>query len=135
MKLSRSRLAALLAQRYEKAGANVERLNKEVAAYLLTEKRAGELDSLLRDIAQYRTDEYGIVEATAVTAHPLTVAARTDIEQNLRVAFPDAKQIIISEQLDPRVMGGVRLELANEQLELTVRSKLNRFKQLTGGEK
>lgn len=135
MKLSRLRLARLLAERYARAGANVDRLNKEVAAYLLTEKRIGELDSLLRDIEQYRADHDGIVEAKAVSAFPLTDGVRSDIRHKLQAAFPEAKQIIISEQIDERVVGGVRLELANQQLDLTVRGKLNLFKELTASTK
>ncbi len=131
MKLSRSRLAQVLAQRYTRPGADVDRLNKEVAAYLLSEKRAGELDSLLRDIEQYRADHDGIVEAKAISAFPLTDAVRQEITAKLQTVFPEANQIIISEQVDERVVGGVRLELANQQLDLTVRGKLNLFKALT----
>ncbi len=135
MKLSRSRLAQLLAKRYAQAGADVDRLNQEVAAYMLTEKRVGELDSLLRDMEQYRADQEGVIEAKAISAFPLTEAVRSDIRQQLAAAFPKAKKIIISEQIDERVVGGVRLELANQQLDLTVRGKLNLFKELTANTK
>ncbi len=135
MKLSRSRLAQLFAKRYAQAGADVSRLNQEVAAYMLTEKRVGELDSLLRDMEQYRADQEAVVEAKAISAFPLTESVRSDIKQRLAAAFPEAKKIIISEQIDERVVGGVRLELANQQLDLTVRGKLNLFKELTANTK
>lgn len=131
MKLSRSRLARVLAERYAQPGSDVARLNQEVAAYLMTEKRTGELDSLLRDMQQYRADHDGVVEAKAISAFPLSDAVRADIEAKLRGTFPQATNIIISEQVDETVVGGVRLELANQQLDLTVRGKLNLFKELT----
>jgi F0F1-type ATP synthase delta subunit len=37
----------------------------------------------------------------------------------------------VTEVLDPEVLGGVRLSLANQQLDLSVEAKLNKFKQLT----
>lgn len=106
------------------------KLGTEIAAYLLSENRAYELDSLLRDIQQRRA-ESGVVEVAAVSARPLSDAARRDIETRVRRLYPDAADIIIDEQIDPGVVGGVRLELANEQLDLSVRAKLNHFKQLT----
>jgi F0F1-type ATP synthase delta subunit len=112
------------------AGDDVHKVANEIAAYLLDENRVGELDSLLRDIQQYRADD-GTVEVLALSAHPLTGDIKTDIERQVRSVYPEAQQIIITEVHDENVIGGVKLQLAHEQLDLTVRSKLNRFKQLT----
>ena len=49
----------------------------------------------------------------------------------MRELYPNAKQIIITPEQDAKAVGGIRLELANQQLDLTVRGKLNLFKQLT----
>jgi len=127
-KLPRHELAAVLAERLLKLPEKL--LAKEVAAYLLSEGRTSELDSLLRDIMQYRADN-GIVEVVAVSAHELNAQTRRDIEARVREFYPGAKHVIISPQLDTDAVGGVRLEFANQQIDLTVRGKLNRFKQLT----
>jgi F0F1-type ATP synthase delta subunit len=68
------------------------KLEQEVAAYLLSEKRASELDSLMRDIAQLRADE-GYVEADVVSAFSLTPAAEADVKAVLKSAYPRAKSI------------------------------------------
>ena len=128
-KLPRHQLAAVLAEK-SLGRLSEKKLSEEIAAYLLSEGRTGELDSLLRDIMQYRADR-GIVEVVAVSARPLSVKVRRDIEGQVRELYPAAKTIIISEELDPEVIGGVKIELANQQLDLSIRSKLNRFKQLT----
>lgn len=127
-KLPRHELAEVLAERL--LGLPEKRLAQEVAAYLLAEHRTGELDSLLRDIIQYRAD-HGVVEVIAVSAHELSGVVRRDIESRVRELYPSAKHIIISEERDPALIGGVRIELANEQLDLSIRNKLNKFKQLT----
>lgn len=129
-KLPRHELAAVLADK-SLVGMGEKRFSREIAAYLLSEGRTGELDSLLRDIQQYRAD-HGIVEVLAVSAHELTDKVRRDIEVQVRELYPKAKKIIISPQHDPNVIGGIRLELANQQLDLSLRAKLNKFKQLTG---
>jgi F-type H+-transporting ATPase subunit delta len=126
MKIGRTTLTKTLALRLSDAN-----LPKELAAYLISERRTHELNSLLRDLEQYRADQNGIVEVNAVSAHDLTAAVRADIERTIRAAYPAAKQIMIHETIDADVVGGIRLELANQQLDTTVRTKLNRFKQLT----
>lgn len=126
-KLPRRAIAKILAERsLGKAG----NLDKEVAAYLLNEHRTTDLAPLMRDVMQYRAEQ-GIVEVIAVTAHPLTDAVRTDVQKQAERVYPEAKKIIISEELQPDLVGGIRLEFPSEQLDLSVRASLHRFKQLT----
>jgi F0F1-type ATP synthase delta subunit len=133
MKLPRHELAALLAHR-SLGRIKINEFSEEIAAYLLTEHRSNDLAPLLRDIMQFRADN-GIVEVIAVSARPLTSAARADISAKVRHMHPSAKEIIVTEELDEGVIGGVRIEFANEQWDLSVRAKLNRFKQLTAAGK
>jgi F0F1-type ATP synthase delta subunit len=130
MKIPRGQIVPVLADLAQKSGVSTERLSREVAAYLLGENRTGELDSLLRDVVAYRA-ERGIVEVTAISAHELSDATKRDIEKLVRERFENAKDIIINQRVDANTIGGVRLELVGEQLDLTVRAKLNRFKELT----
>jgi len=133
MKTSRHIIAAALAVRTLKSGDSAvdsKSLGDEIAAYLLAERRTGELDSLLRDMMQYRADD-GVVEVVAISAFPLSDKVQADITERVRDIYPAAKQIIISHQHNAYVVGGVKLEFANQQLDLSVRNKLNRFKQLT----
>jgi F0F1-type ATP synthase delta subunit len=105
-------------------------LSYSVAAYLLNENRVGELDSLMRDVIALRA-ERGIVEITAVSAHSLSTDIKMEIEQLIRTQFKEVKLIIINERIDPDIVGGVRLELVDRQLDLSIRTKLNHFKELT----
>ena len=129
MKTPRHQIAAALAQR-SLGSINTAEFANEIAAYLLTARRTNELNSLLRDVSQYRAD-HGVVEVMALSAHPITKSVRTDIEQQVRALYPSAKTVIVTERHNATVVGGVRLEFANQQLDLSVRAKLNRFKQLT----
>lgn len=107
-------------------------LAKQVAAYLLAEGRVQELDSILRDV-QADWAEAGQVEVLASSAFPLSMGIRADVTKQIKSLYPDAKQVIVTEVLDPEIIGGVRLSLANQQLDLSVEAKLNKFKQLTAG--
>lgn len=129
MKVSRTKIAAFLASHSLKDGVS-KNLNRELAAYLLTERRTNELDSILRDVQQDWA-EAGYVEVIAASAHPLTAQTKADIKALAQKVYPNAKRIIISEEPDPDVLGGVRLGFPGKQLDASARAKLNRFKQLT----
>lgn len=128
-KVPRHEIAKVLAER-SLSGATAQDLSNEIAAYLTAEHRTAELEPLLRDIIEYRAEQ-GIVEVVAATAHPLDAAARKDIEAQVKNVYPAAKKIIISEDLQSALVGGIRLEFPAQQLDLTVRARLSRFKQLT----
>lgn len=127
MKAPRTRLAKLIAERTLKQGVS-KRFDKEVAAYLLSEGRVNELDSLLRDV-QADWAEAGHVEVLARSAYPLTAPVKADIRREVKKVHPSARRIVINEVIDPDMVGGVRLNLPNRQIDLSIRAKLNRFKQ------
>lgn len=131
MKTPRTRIAQVIADRTLKSGAD-DRLVREVAAYVLSERRVGELNSLLRDV-QEDWAQAGQVEVLASSAYPLSAEVRNEIKSQIRTLYPNATRIIVTEVHDPEVIGGVRLRLANQQLDLSVEAKLNKFKQLTAG--
>jgi len=129
MKQPRHKISSFIASDSLKNGVS-KHLGKEIAAYLLSENRTSELDSILRDVQQDWANA-GIVEVIAVSAFDISTKVRSDIVAEIKKLYPDAKKIIVTEQYDPSVIAGVRLELANQQLDLTVQNKLNKFKQLS----
>lgn len=129
MKAPRTRISQAIADKTLKQGVS-SRYSREIAAYLLAERRTSQLESILRDV-QGDWAKAGQVEVIASSAHPLTAAVRADITRQIKRLYPKAQRIIVTEQHDPEVIGGVRLNLADQQLDLTVQAKLNKFKQLT----
>ena len=102
-------------------------LATEIAAYLLEQGRTAELESLLRDLIAYRAAQ-GVVEADLVSAHDLGEQVSADAKQILKDYYPDAHKVTIHTRLDPALVGGVKLVMPNEQLDLTVRAELTYFK-------
>lgn len=125
----RHQISGVIARR-AMTSSSADELAQEIAAYLLAERRTADIESVLRDVWQYRAD-HGLVEVRATSAFALTADNRQAIEAQVRELYPQAEQVIISERQDPSVIGGVRLELANQQLDASLRAKLNHFKQLT----
>jgi len=130
--ISRLELAEIIGERTLRQP--IDTLKDSVAAYLLEESSVDELDSLMRDVLAYRA-AHGYVEATIFSAHPLSNEVRGDLQALLKDEYPTAKKISINETIEPSVVGGIRIELAGRELDLTVKAKLNTFKRLTAARK
>lgn len=127
-KVTRKELAEIIGERTLHI-ADPAKLATSVAAYLAGEHKSIDIDSLLRDVMQYRL-ERGYVEAVAVAAHPLSPTVMTDIKELLKEHFPGSKSVKVDQRIDESLVGGVRIELPRENLDLSVKSKLNLFKRL-----
>ena len=107
-------------------------LAREIAAYLLVEKRTNELESILRDCLQYRSD-HGVLEATIVTAHDVSDQVVSEVKHLLKTTHRHAKTVHVAKRHDDNVIGGLRIDMANEQLDLSIRTKLATLKRVLGG--
>lgn len=108
-----------------------KQLANEIASFLIDERLGDSCESIMRDVMQYRAD-HGLVEATAVSAYPLNAQVLSDVESIIYEQYPNASSVIINQKVDTTLIGGVRIDLPNQQLDLSTRAQLNKFKRLTG---
>jgi F0F1-type ATP synthase delta subunit len=134
MKIPRYQVANLLGQQLIKHPVKRTLLAEQIASYLLSYGRTAELEPLLRDIVSYRAQN-GVIEVTAISAHELSNQDIKDIELYARRLYPSAKTIIMNSREEPNLIGGVRLEIVSQQLDLSIRTKLNQLKKLTMSER
>ena len=130
MSFSRTALAEEVAKAMSSPSKS-SKLAQSVAAYLIDTGKTSEINSLERDIMQLRADKDNAVELTAISAHPIEDKQLKEIERMVRQLNPDCKEVIINQTQDETVIGGVRLELANQLLDLSAAAKLNKLRQLT----
>lgn len=102
---------------------SAKRLSEDIAAYLVANRRTGELDAIMREVARLREARDGVTEVTATSAHRLNEASHKAIRNLL-----GTDKLTINEVLDAEVIGGVRLETSQLLLDLTVRNRLNQLK-------
>lgn len=117
----------------ERCGLLDKALRTQVEPYLLNFLKLlcekGHLRQLKGCAEEYRlryNDDHGILAATAVTAVPLTPALREKLVGKL--GSLTGKQIDLQVRVDPRVLGGVRLEYDGQQLDGTVRNSLEQLR-------
>lgn len=127
--ISRPEIAHVIAERTMHV-TDLPALQMAIAGFLMEQNRVDELDSLMRDVMRYRAS-HGYVEATVVSAYPINADVRSEVMKAMKKEFPGAKSYVLNEKTDESVVGGIRIEFAGEELDLTVKAKLNTFKRLT----
>jgi F0F1-type ATP synthase delta subunit len=119
--VSRQQLAQVIAEQMQKT--SIKSLAKEVAAYLLSERRTDELPSLMRDIIKFRSQQ-GIIEASASSAHELSKEVQSALMKLAVAGHKDYKHVILNQDQDSSLVGGARLSTADFQLDLSVQGRL-----------
>lgn len=121
-KISRRKLAQYVADQLS-AGAALDAVLQELAAYLIDTGRTREVALVIRAIEDTLA-ERGTVLARVTTATELTSELRRDIEVMI-----GARQVTIDATIDPSVIGGVRIETPGKVLDATVQRKLLALRQ------
>lgn len=116
---------ALLAE--FKDGKDINTVVKSLAAYLITERRQADTQAIVRELEKLLLEERGKLYVHATVANSLSDQQISQI-MDIFASNSTAKDIIIQQTIDKDVIGGVRLQTADQQLDLTVRRQLQLLK-------
>lgn len=123
MATARKDVASVIAARLQKRQ-NQRELARQIAAFLIAERRSGDLEPLMRDVMAVRYQQTGVLEAAVTSAFPLTPVAK----QQITTILP-TDNLVINEIIDPAVIGGVRIEAGSTLIDATIQRQLETIKQ------
>lgn len=106
-------------------GVSSERVASSVAEYIAFTGRTSEIESILRHVDNRIATLYGRREVQVTSAHRLS----DDLREKVRQLFSDELAIRLHEELDPTLVGGIRLRAQDYMLDVSVTSKLRMMKQ------
>lgn len=109
------------------AGKSTADLAKSLAAALLVSKKQKQWQLLLSDIDQQLEDRGLLGKARVTSAHKLSNKLQTELETKLKKSV-DLKDVVIIEEIDKSVIGGLKVETANHSWDNTIIRQLNDFK-------
>lgn len=121
VRLSRRKIAAYVADKLV-AGTPVNKVLREVAAYLQDSGRTREQELLVRDIEDEMAAR-GIVVADVASAYPLDDSIKEKIK-----AMTGAKTVQVRQSVDESLLGGIRVDVPGKRFDGTIRHKLNALK-------
>ena len=113
--LSRRKIASQAAVRIA-GGESRSKVLNEIAGYLLDSGRKNEADLLVRDIETALIDR-GVVVGTVVSARKLSADAKKTIDSFVKDHYENVKTVVLRERVDESLIGGIRLELPDRQLD------------------
>ena len=118
-------IAAGFLQQYSTAG--LKAATQQLAAYILEYRLHAQIEDILLSVQGQYQQQYGVVEAVATSVHPLTAEIKKQL-QNLVVQKTSAKTVVLHEEQDESVLGGVKVATSAMEFDFTLRSKLDRLR-------
>ncbi|HEX4662041.1 MAG TPA: F0F1 ATP synthase subunit delta [Candidatus Saccharimonadales bacterium] len=126
IKTSRRQLARFVAAELASGRVHMDRLAHRVAAFLITTKQLGQVDLLLRDVADVLNREYDMVHVDITSAQKLSAAMREQIKRYAK-NVSGTSNVELSESIDPSLIGGAVVSLPGQELDSSIKSKLKKL--------
>lgn len=109
---------------------STKQLAQEIAAFLLNNNLTDQLDSIIRDVKLIR-QQNGILDVKVISRFPLNQLMLSNINNLLKQYYNNVKEILIEPIIDINLIGGVRLEMADSSLDLSMSNQLKSLLSLT----
>jgi F-type H+-transporting ATPase subunit delta len=94
--------------------------------------RKGELRNVIRAYRRLAAEHRGETTAEVITARPLNDDQLAALRQQLRTRA--GRDVNIDASVDPSLLGGIVVKLGSQQIDASIRTKLNRLAQAMKGE-
>lgn len=127
-KLSRRQIAKYVASQLLN-GSSKDKVLKQLAAYLVDQRRTNELASIVRDIAHHLALA-GVVSATVTSAFELSATTKKLIQDYVKQQT-DAKTVTLTPVIDESVLGGVKITTPGKELDMTIAHQLIKLRTIT----
>jgi len=123
-RLADQQLATTLYQLVDQAdSASLDEIMTKFAAYLVSIGAASRWPAIAAAYRRYWQKQNGIIEAEISSARPLNKTQLKDLAAELALMMA-AKKVIITEKLDPEVLGGIIVRLPDRLLDASYRRQL-----------
>ena len=93
--------------------------------------RKGQLRAVIRAFRRLAAEHRGEATAEVITARPLNDEQFTELRQQLRARA--GRDVNIDATVDPSLLGGIVVKLGSQQIDASIRTKLNRLAQAMKG--
>lgn len=106
-------------------------LTANFLAVLARNGRKSQLRPVIRAFRRLAADHRGETTAEVVTARPLADDQVARLKQQLRTRA--GRDVTIDASVDPDILGGIVVKLGSQQIDASIRTKLNRLAQAMKG--
>ena len=109
----------------------VDAITANFLGVLARNGRKGQLRSVIRAFRRLAAEHRGEVTVDVITARPLNDDQVGALKQQLRARA--GRDVTIDASVDPEILGGIVVKLGSQQIDASIRTKLNRLAQAMKG--
>lgn len=73
----------------------------------------------------------GEIDATIISADPLTKKETQDIQAAIKGISKGASNVIIDTQIDPSIIGGIQIQIGDQFLDLSIKSRIDQISRMS----
>jgi len=104
---------------------NLDRITANFLGVLARNGRKGDLRNVIRAFRRLAAEHRGETTADVVTARPLNDDQLAALRAQLRARA--GRDVAIDASVDPTILGGIVVKLGSQQIDASIRTKLNRL--------
>jgi|SRR5437868_13308593 len=104
---------------------NLDSITSSFLGVLARNGRKNELRKVIRAYRRLAAEHRGETTAEVVTAHPLNDDQLAALKAQLRARA--GREVAIDAAVDPNILGGIVVKLGSQQIDASIRTKLNRL--------
>ncbi len=112
----------------DKTGSELKDALGKVVVFLNNKRLLGKTAPILMSLQKIINKKEGIVEVTTKSGKDLSPHAKHELKEELSKRYK-AKEIILNEKVDKSILGGVRIEVNDEVIDLTLNNKVNKLQE------
>jgi len=102
--------------------------NKKIVSFLRRKRLLSKVPDILSRLQKIINKDEGVIEAKVSTAEKLDHKNRTHIEHFLKKHY-SAHKVSIVENVDPKILGGVKIEVDNDVIDLSIKNRVNKLQE------
>mmetsp|Transcript_4871 Transcript_4871/g.10764 ORF Transcript_4871/g.10764 Transcript_4871/m.10764 type:complete len:214 (+) Transcript_4871:117-758(+) len=86
--------------------------------------RLSAINPIVDDYVKLMKAKRGEVEATIISAEPLTKTQTEAVANAMKGQFPEGAKVVLSSKVDPAILGGLQIQIGDKFLDLSVGSRI-----------
>ncbi len=111
-----------------KSGGELTSAMGDVMKFLVRKRLLSRSPGIVTSLEKIINKEEGVVKAKVLSARKLDHDIKTKIIQDLEKRY-GAKKIILEEEINEKLLGGVKIEIGDEVIDLTLKNKINKLQE------
>lgn len=111
----------------DKEGEELDSILEKSVVFLQDKNLLGKKKEILEELEKIINKNNGIVKAKISSSEKLKDEGRKEIEDFIKKKYK-ANEVIIEQEVDPKLLGGIKIEIGDDIIDTTLSSKIHQLK-------